>query len=87
MPPAYHKPTYSVISLLENHVVKYFVTKDTPPEAILRMWDELAKPTSDYVRNQAYLPRKKQNLSHFVGKVNLPIDPLEFQRTLRDEWE
>lgn len=29
---------------------------------------------------------EKYDLSDFVGKINWDIDPVEYQRSLRDEW-
>jgi hypothetical protein len=30
---------------------------------------------------------KKKNLSRFFGKLNLKVDPIKFQKNIRNEWE
>lgn len=52
------------------------IKKGTPPEQIRKLVAEASE------KNVA----KKPHVTDFFGKIKTGIDPVEYQRKLRDEW-
>ncbi len=46
----------------------------------------LRQQLNEFIQNES--PKgKKLNWEKFFGKVNFNMDPIDYQRKLRDEWE
>ncbi len=51
------------------------IKKGTPAKEIKKKINEVVSRTS------------KKNIAKFAGKLKSKIDPLEFQKKMRDEWK
>lgn len=47
---------------------------------------EMKKQMQEALKN-ASKSAKKKDISPFFGKIKLKIDPLEYQKKMRNEWE
>ncbi len=66
--------------------VKYIVdAKGRPKEVIIpiHLWNKLS--TSGKIENRKIMSKKK--LSKYFGVLRLSVDPLKYQREIRNEWQ
>ncbi|WP_235940978.1 hypothetical protein [Cyclobacterium roseum] len=69
------KPERIVILGKEDQYMVTIIKKGTPKEEIKRRVDEVISKSP------------KRDITKYAGKLKTGIDPLAYQRQMRDEWE